>query len=45
MVMSLIACSCVTRQSLIDLIISEHERDHRQGEACYNTLRANYYPG
>eukprot|EP00117_Sycon_ciliatum_P001358 scpid51373/ scgid5968/ Pol polyprotein; Reverse transcriptase/ribonuclease H; Integrase len=44
MVMSLIACSCVTRQSLIDLIISEHERDHRQGEACYNTLRANYYP-
>ena len=35
---------CVTKERLIELIIEEHARDHRQADSIYETLRCVTYP-
>ena len=35
---------CVTKDQLLTLIVSDHDRDHRHAETIYETLRISYYP-
>ena len=36
--------TCVTKDALVNLIIADHARDHRQAETIYESLCCSYYP-